>query len=108
MSLPVPMVDLKVQYEAIKQEITSAVLGVMDKTQFILGPEGRALETEVAAYHGVRHAVSVASGTDALHLALLAAGVARGDELITTPFTFIATAATNANNSAVPVFVDID
>src|SRR5512142_2931321 len=108
MSLPVPMVDLKVQYEAIKQEITSAVLGVMDKTQFILGPEGKAFEAEVSSYHGVRHAVSVASGTDALHLALLAAGITRGDEVITTPFTFIATAEAISYVGAVPVFVDID
>jgi dTDP-4-amino-4,6-dideoxygalactose transaminase len=102
------MVDLKVQYEAIKQDITSAVLGVMETTHFILGPEGKALEGEVAAYHGVRHAVSVASGTDALHLALLAAGITRGDEVITTPFTFIATAEAISYVGAVPVFVDID
>jgi len=108
MVLPVPMVDLKVQYEAIKQEITSAVLGVMETTHFILGPEGKALEGEIAAYHGVRHAVSVASGTDALHLALIAAGITRGDEVITTPFTFIATAEAISYVGAVPVFVDID
>ncbi|HEX9113378.1 MAG TPA: DegT/DnrJ/EryC1/StrS family aminotransferase [Nitrospirota bacterium] len=108
MALPVPMVDLKVQYETVKQEITSAVLGVMESTHFILGPQGKALEAEVAAYHGVRHAVSVASGTDALHLALIAAGITRGDEVITTPFTFIATAEAISYVGAVPVFVDID
>ena len=106
--MPVPMVDLKIQYEAIKEEINSAVLGVIQSTHFILGPHGKALEQEVAAYHGVKHAVAVASGTDALHLALLAAGVTRGDEVITTPFTFIATAEAASYIGAVPVFVDID
>jgi dTDP-4-amino-4,6-dideoxygalactose transaminase len=106
--MPVPMVDLKIQYEGIKDEINNAVLGVIQSTHFILGPHGKALEQEVAAYHGVKHAVAVASGTDALHLALLAAGVKRGDEVITTPFTFIATAEAASYIGAVPVFVDID
>jgi dTDP-4-amino-4,6-dideoxygalactose transaminase len=106
--MPVPMVDLKIQYEAIKEEINSAVLDVIRSTHFILGPHGKALEQEVAAYHGVKHAVAVASGTDALHLALLAAGVARGDEVITTPFTFIATAEAVSYIGAVPAYVDID
>jgi dTDP-4-amino-4,6-dideoxygalactose transaminase len=101
------MVDLKIQYEAIKGEIDSVVLGVMRSTAFILGPEGKALEQDIAAYHGVRHAVGVASGTDALHLALRAAGISRGDEVITTPFTFIATAEAISYLGAVPVFVDI-
>jgi dTDP-4-amino-4,6-dideoxygalactose transaminase len=102
------MVDLKIQYEAIKEEINNAVLGVIQSTHFILGPQGKALEGEVAAYHGLKHAVAVASGTDALHLALLAAGIKRGDEVITTPFTFIATAEAISYVGAVPVFVDID
>jgi dTDP-4-amino-4,6-dideoxygalactose transaminase len=106
--MPVPMVDLKIQYEAIREEINNAVLGVIASTHFILGPQGKALEQEVAAYHGVRHAVAVASGTDALHLALLAAGIKRGDEVITSPFTFIATAEAVSYVGAVPVFVDID
>jgi len=106
--MPVPMVDLKIQYEAIKEEINNAVLGVIQSTHFILGPHGKALEQEVAAYHGVKHAVAVASGTDALHLALLAAEIGRGDEVITTPFTFIATAEAVSYVGAVPVFVDID
>lgn len=106
--MSVPMVDLKVQYEAIKEEITSAVLGVIQTTHFILGPQGKALEEAVAAYHGVKHAIAVASGTDALHLALLAAGIKRGDEIITSPFTFIATAEAISYVGAVPVFVDID
>ncbi len=106
--MPVPMVDLRVQYETIKGEISDAVLEVIESTHFILGSQGKALEGEVAAYHGVNHAVAVASGTDALHLGLLAAGIKRGDEVITSPFTFIATAEAVSYIGAVPVFVDID
>ncbi len=102
------MVDLKIQFESIRKEIISEVLGIMETSHFILGPHGKALEESIAAYHGVKHAVAVASGTDALHLALLAAGVGRGDEVITTPFTFIATAEAISYVGAVPVFVDID
>lgn len=106
--MSVPMVDLKIQYQAIREEINSTVLGVMESTHFILGPHGKALEEAVAAYHGVKHAIGVASGTDALHLALIAAGIKRGDEVITTPFTFIATAEAISYVGAVPVFVDIE
>lgn len=106
--MTIPMVDLKTQYLAIKEEIDSAVLGVIQSSAFILGPHGKALEQEIAAYHGVRHAIGVASGTDALHLALIAAGVGRGDEVITTPFTFIATAEAVSYVGGVPVFVDIE
>jgi len=102
------MVDLKIQYEAIQDEINKAVLGVLQSTHFILGPHNKALEEEVAAYHRVKHAVAVASGTDALHLALLAAGIKRGDEVITSPFTFIATAEAISYVGAIPVFVDIE
>jgi dTDP-4-amino-4,6-dideoxygalactose transaminase len=101
------MVDLKIQYETIQDEINSAVLGVLQSTNFILGPYGKALEEDVARYHKVKHAVAVASGTDALHLALRAAGIKQGDEVITTPFTFIATAEAISYVGAVPVFVDI-
>lgn len=103
----VPMVDLKVQYEAIREEIDKAVLDVIRSTAFILGPQGKALEQSIAAYHGVQHGVGVASGTDALHLALRAAGIGPGDEVITTPFTFIATAEAISYVGGVPVFVDI-
>jgi dTDP-4-amino-4,6-dideoxygalactose transaminase len=102
------MVDLKIQYAAIRDEVASAVHGVIESTHFILGPQGKALEEAIAAYHGVKYAVAVASGTDALHLALRAAGIASGDEVITTPFTFIATAEAASYIGAVPVFVDID
>lgn len=105
--MTIPMVDLKIQYESIQEEIDKAVLGVIQNTTFILGPQGKMLEQSVAAYHGVKHAVGVASGTDALHLALRAAGVGPGDEVLTTPFTFIATAEAISYVGATPVFVDI-
>jgi dTDP-4-amino-4,6-dideoxygalactose transaminase len=101
------MVDLKIQYESMKDEINNAVLGVIQSTAFILGPQGKALEQSIAAYHGVKFAIGVASGTDALHLALRAADIGPGDEVITTPFTFIATAEAISYLGAVPVFVDI-
>ena len=88
----IPMVDLKIQYQQIKKEIDGGILDALEKTQFILGPNVTAFEDEAAAYLGVNHAVAVASGTDALHLALAAAGIGEGDEVITSPFTFIATA----------------
>lgn len=106
--MTVPMVDLKIQYAAIRDEVANAVHDVIESTHFILGPQGKALEEAIAAYHGVKYAVAVASGTDALHLALRAAGISRGDEVITTPFTFIATAEAASYIGAVPVFVDID
>ncbi len=104
----IPMVDLRRQYLQLKSEIDAAVLEVLDKTQFILGPNVSALEAEVADYHDVRHAVGVASGTDALLLTLRALGIEAGDEVITTPFTFIATAEVLGLLGATPVFVDID
>jgi len=102
------MVDLKGQYHAIKDEIDQGLLQALESTQFILGPNVRAFEEEAAAYLGCAHAVGCASGTDALHLALIAAGVGEGDEVITTPFTFIATAEAILYVGATPVFVDID
>lgn len=102
-----PMVDLQRQYDALKPEIDAAVEGVLRSAQFILGPNVSRLEEEIAHYHGVPFAVGVASGTDALLLALRACGVGEGDEVITTPFTFIATAEVIALLKAVPVFVDI-
>lgn len=104
----IPMVDLKTQYHALKQEIDTAVLDALESTQFILGPNVTNLEKETAAYLGSLHAVGVASGTDALHLAVLAAGIRPGDEVITTPFTFIATAEAICYAGATPVFVDVD
>src|SRR5512133_81229 len=104
----IPMVDLNLQYRQLKDEIDGGILAVMEKCQFILGPNVSAFEKEAAAFLGVKRAVTVASGTDALHLALVAAGIGPGDEVITTPFTFIATAEAIRYLGAVPVFVDID
>ncbi len=104
----IPMVDLKVQFNSLREEITAGLLDALEKTQFILGPNVEAFEREAAEFLGAKHAVAVASGTDALHLALLAAGVGPGDEVVTTPFTFIATAEAIRYVGATPVFVDID
>ena len=106
--LNIPMVDLKGQYQTLKQEIDAGIQDVLDATSFILGPNVQALEKEVADYCGVKHAIGVASGTDALHLALLSAGIGPGDEVITSPFTFIATAEAISYVGAKPVFVDVN
>lgn len=104
----IPMVDLKTQYHTLKAEIDRAVIDAIESTQFILGPNVTSFEQETAAYLGATHAISCASGTDALQLAILAAGIKPGDEVITTPFTFIATAEAICYAGATPVFVDID
>jgi len=104
----IPMVDLKTQYHSLKAEIDSELANVLENTQFILGPNVQQFEKETAGHLGVKHAVSCASGTDALHLALLAAGIGHGDEVITSTFTFIATAEAIRYVGAIPVFVDID
>lgn len=104
----IPLVDLKAQYESIKEEINAAIHRVLQSGQFILGPNVQTFEEEMAAYCGTRFAIGVASCTDALHLALLACGIEPGNEVITTPFTFIATAEAIANCGAIPVFVDIE
>ena len=104
----IPLVDLKAQYRSIKPEIDAAVLRVLDSAQFILGPEVEAFERDFAAYCGTREAIGLNSGTSALHLAFLAAGIGPGDEIITVPFTFIATVSTIVYAGATPVFVDIE
>ncbi len=103
----IPMVDLKGQYETLKDEIDGSILQALSETRFILGPNVQAFDQEAAEYLGVTHAISCANGTDALHLALLAAGIQPGDEVITSAFTFIATAEAIRYAGAVPVFVDI-
>jgi len=103
----IPMVDLKTQYQNLKTEIDAELAGVLESTRFILGPNVHAFEQEAADYLGVKHAISCASGTDALHLALRAAGIGPGDEVITHAFTFIATAEAIRYVGATPVFVDI-
>ncbi len=104
----IPMVDLGAQYQALKAEMDAAVLAVLADGRFILGPNVAAFEAEVAAWIGTPHAVGVNSGTDALHLALRALDIGPGDEVITTPFTFVATTEAIGMVGATPVFVDID
>lgn len=104
----VPFVDLKTQYYGIKQEVDDAIARVLESTSFVLGKEVVAFEEDFAAYTGAPYAMAVNSGTSALHLALLAAGVGPGDEVITVPFTFVATVAAIGYTGARPVFVDID
>jgi dTDP-4-amino-4,6-dideoxygalactose transaminase len=104
----IPIVDLKAQYQSIKEEITEAINAALEAAQFVLGPEVSAFEEEFAAYSGAAHGIAVNSGTSALHLALLAAGVGPGDEVITVPFTFVATLATIEYTGARARFVDID
>jgi len=100
--------DLKAQFATIREEVMAAVTRVMESQHFILGPEVKQFEEEIAAKLGAKHAIGCASGTDALILALMAAQIGPGDEVITTPFSFIATAGSIAHIGAKPVFVDID
>lgn len=104
----VPMVDLKAEYELLRAEIEPAVLAALAACQYIGGPNVKAFEAEAAAYTGAKHGIACASGTDALMLALHAIDIQPGDEVITTPFTFVATASTISMCGAKPVFVDID
>ena len=108
MPTTIPLVDLKAQYRALKPEIDAAIARVIDNTSFILGPEVRAFEQAFAAYCQARHAVGVSSGTAAIELVLRALGIGPGDEVITTPFTFIASAEAISIAGATPVFADID
>ena len=106
--MSVPFIDLPREYRTIKDEIDAAIRGVVESGQFILGPQVAAFEREMAAYCGAAHGIGVANGTDALRLALEVAGVGAGDEVITTPFTFVATAEMISQLGAVPVFADIE
>ena len=104
----IPFVDLKLQHASIRSEIDAAVLDVIDRCEFTLGRDVAAFEEEFAAYCSTAYGVAVNTGTSALHLALLAAGVGPGDEVITVPFTFVATVSAIDYTGARPVFVDID
>ncbi len=108
MESAIHMVDVVGQYKKIKPEIDTAIQRVMNSGQYIMGKEVSEFENEIAAYLGVRHAVGCASGTDALQAAMMALGVQTDDEVITTPFTFVATTETIVLLGAKPVYVDID
>jgi len=103
----IPLLDLEAQHRPLRDELLRAMTRVVDSQHFIMGAEVKQLEKEIAAYTGVTHGVACASGSDALYLALLAAGVGPGDEVLTTPFSFFATAGSISRTGAVPVFVDI-
>ena len=105
---PIPFIDLKGQYKALKPQIQSRINAVLEHGQYIMGPEVRELEERLQNYTGAKYCITVASGTEALLISLMALGVGRGDEVITTPFTFVATAEVIALLGAKPVFVDIE
>src|SRR5437870_1769298 len=104
----IPLLDLKAQYQSLKPALDDAVIRVLESGRYVLGPEVSAFEAEFAAAHGTRHAVGVNTGTSALHLALLALGIGRGDEVVTVPFTFVATVASVLYTGARPVLVDVE
>jgi dTDP-4-amino-4,6-dideoxygalactose transaminase len=104
----VPLLDLHAQYASLRAEVQAAIDAVLSSQRFVLGPNVAACEAEIAAYCRAPHAIGVASGSDALLLALMAIGLRRGDEVITTPYTFFATAAAVVRLGATPVFVDVD
>lgn len=108
MSEPIPFIDLKSQYKALESDIKARINKVLEHGQYVMGPEVAELEARLAEYVGVKHCISASSGTDTLMIAMMALGIGAGDEVITTPFTFIATGEMIALLGAKPVFVDIE
>lgn len=104
----IPLIDLKAQYESLAEDLSKATLGILSSANYIMGKTVLDFEKEFANYIGVKHAISVGNGTDALVVALKAMGIGRGDEVITTPFTFFATAEAISAVGGTPVFVDVD
>lgn len=108
MTSPIPFIDLKAQYAVLREDINARIQRVLDHGQYIMGPEVAELEARLAEFTGARHCITVASGTEALLISLMALGLKPGDEVITTPFTFAATAEVIVLLGGVPVFVDIE
>jgi UDP-2-acetamido-2-deoxy-ribo-hexuluronate aminotransferase len=106
--MTIPFIDLKTQYQALKPQIQARIDTVLEHGQYIMGPEVKELEDKLAAYTGAKHCITVASGTEALLMSLMALDIKPGDEIITTPFTFVATAEVIVLLGAVPVFVDVE
>ena len=105
--MKIPFIDLQAQYQAYKAEIDEAIQNVLNSSHYIMGPQVKKLEDGLASYTGAKHAIACSSGTDALLIALMAIDIKPGDEVITTPFTFIATAEVVSLLGAIPVFVDV-
>ncbi|MBP2024017.1 dTDP-4-amino-4,6-dideoxygalactose transaminase [Clostridium punense] len=103
----IPLVDLQMQYKGIEDELKAAIHSVLASSNYIMGNEVINLEEKMSKYLGVKHCISVASGTDALVIALKSLGIGKGDEVITSPFTFFATAESISSLGATPVFVDV-
>src|SRR5947207_9933776 len=107
-AMNIPLVNLKAQFRPLRAEMLASLERILDSQQFVLGPEVKSLEEEIANYSQVKHAIGCASGSDALLLALMALDVKPGDEIITSPFTFFATGGAIARLGARPVFADIE
>jgi UDP-2-acetamido-2-deoxy-ribo-hexuluronate aminotransferase len=106
--MSIPFIDLKTQYEILKPQIQARINAVLEHGQYIMGPEVQELEVKLASYVGVKHCITASNGTDTLLIAMMALGIGNGDEVITTPFTFVATGEMIAILGAKPVFIDID
>jgi UDP-2-acetamido-2-deoxy-ribo-hexuluronate aminotransferase len=106
--MTIPFIDLKTQYQALKPQIQARIDAVLEHGQYIMGPEVKELEDKLAAFTGAKHCITCASGTEALLMSLLALGIGPGDEIVTTPFTFVATAEVIVLLGAKPVFVDVE